>query len=203
MRFTCDRSPAPFVRKTSFTPQPGIRHDDHEQVRRVRRGRGPVGRNDGSRVAGRPETGRRRRREPSAVRGGPRGGARAEAERQVRGPGRVQLRHAEAGHVHEQADEEEHAGVRRRDGDRKEGRRRTVVGRRGDGARAGLGPRVQRRVCVRSGDGREALAVRAVPVAQDQAAARGRLRRVRVPGTRRLAQLRHVLPHWQGLAAIR
>jgi len=40
----------------------------------------------------------------------------------VRRPGRVQLRHAEAGHVYEQADEEEQLGDRRHDGDRKEGR---------------------------------------------------------------------------------
>lgn len=100
-----------------ISQRPARSHDDHHQVYRIRSGRGTV-RDRGRRLAGHPETGWRRRREPSAVRGRPRRGARAEAERQVRGPGRVQLRHAQAGHVHEQVDEEEHAGVRRNDGDR-------------------------------------------------------------------------------------
>lgn len=64
-----------------------------------------------------------------------RGRARAEVERQVQCQGRVQLRHAQAGHVHEQADEEKQLGDRRDDGDHQEGRR---TGRR---SRSRGGPR--------------------------------------------------------------
>lgn len=115
----------------------------------------------------------------------------------MRGQGRVQLRHAQAGHVHEQADEEEQPGDRRDDGDLPEGR---TAGRAGvvRGRRV-VRPRHVRRVAVRRDDGRQDVEVRAVPVAQDQGAARSRLRRVRVPGTGRLAQLRHVLQVRKGL----
>lgn len=81
-------------------------------------------------------------------------------------PGRVQLRHAETGHVHEQADEEEQPGDQRHDGDLQEGR----TGRGNDHRRRGVvdprgrfGQSVHRRVGVRRGDGRQAVEVRPVP----------------------------------------
>jgi len=115
------------------------------------------------------------------------------------------LRDAQVGHVHEQADEEEQRGNRRAYGDQQERqRRRRSRGGIGAGRRRpseGLRPgrRVFGRDRLRRGDGRQAVQIRPVPVPEDQGAARGRLRRVRVPGTRRVAELRHVVPVRQRL----
>lgn len=85
---------------------------------------------------------------------------------------RVQLRDAETGHVHEQADEEERLRNRRDDGNIQKGRRQTRgIGHR-RGSPRGLGPRLFRRVRFRRNHGRQIVEIRPVQVPEDQGIAR-------------------------------
>lgn len=87
---------------------------------------------------------------------------------------RDELRHAEAGNLHEQVDEEEQPGSGRYDGDRQERRTRRRRRRRRGGGPSGLvGKRIFRRVRFRRDDGRQVMEVRSDQIVENQSFARG------------------------------